>query len=221
MTDIDPDVQTVKDFLSITRRHDDEERETDGAAECCLMTLSRDLDAAWLALGRINARLGTQPSEQDLIDALAGADVERLSEMKPGPFTVPDNLAIALSCYFSGHEDRPGDDLDDEESGLSPWVIDKTDRALSYIVEQIISLVVPEATITRLKREILRQEKQIKVFKGAIKHLLDTEQALEDAVASFRDREKNEGELLDRLGGMEKGEGEAIIREIYGEETKK
>lgn len=50
-----------------------------------------------------------------------------------------DNLAIVLASYFSRHIDRPGEDVDDTETGWGKWVLQKTDEALDLIAEEIFT----------------------------------------------------------------------------------
>lgn len=52
-----------------------------------------------------------------------------------------DNLSIALATYFEKHMDRPTDDEDDPELGWSPWVMQKTEKALDLLTDDIEKLI--------------------------------------------------------------------------------
>jgi DNA-binding CsgD family transcriptional regulator len=48
-----------------------------------------------------------------------------------------DNLAIALSCFFDRHMEKPDSDPVDDETGCGKWVYEKTNGALDLIVELV------------------------------------------------------------------------------------
>lgn len=49
-----------------------------------------------------------------------------------------DCLGIALVSYFERHEDRPEDDVCDEErAGWSKWALEKSNEALDLIADSV------------------------------------------------------------------------------------
>ena len=91
-----------------------------------------------------------------------------------------DNLAIALCSYFSDHEERPNDDMDDTETGWSPWTVRKTEQALDIIVAHQARHIA-EATAQSLAE---RDERILKLFEDKnelLKRIAKLEKDLKEA----------------------------------------
>lgn len=69
----------------------------------------------------------------EIIRRLGAASVERGANR--------DSLGIVPANYFQTHWQRPEPDEaeegEEDDSGWSPWVLQKTNEALDYIVEQV------------------------------------------------------------------------------------
>ena len=66
---------------------------------------------------------------QELKNVIGGCLIE------DGPMV--DNVAIVLCTYFSDHTDRPENDPEDGESNWGVWVLDKYEKAMELIVDEI------------------------------------------------------------------------------------
>lgn len=65
---------------------------------------------------------------QKLSDVLQGAKLEHILDS--------DNLFVAVLAYFSGHRDRPTEEVD-PNTGVTPWIMDKTRRFFVDLQEEV------------------------------------------------------------------------------------